>query len=246
MDKLPQKEIACDNKLVKWFKNYWYYYKWIVIGLLFAALVVLVCVFQTCSNSKSDISILYAGPFPSSDNGVPKMENALAEVLPEDFNGDKEKRVSLAMLMIYTEEQMKEIEANRKDVKIDRQSNRRELEKFQSLVINGEHAVCLLDPSLFDMVKDAEGFVKLSEVLGYSPRGAVNDYAVRLSDLPFGQFFSGIKDLPRDTYLCLRTPGAIQSVSGAGKGSDKFEQAVRMVKAIIEFEFPDNYVPDAK
>ena len=178
---------------------------------------------------------------------MPGMDGyALTEVLPEDFNGDKEKRVSLAMLMIYTEEQMKEIEANRKDVKIDRQSNRRELEKFQSMVINGEYAVCLLDPSLFDMVKDAEGFVKLSEVLGYSPRGAVNDYAVRLSDLPFGQFFSGIKDLPRDTYLCLRTPGAVQSVSGAGKGSDKFEQAVRMVKAIIEFEFPDNYAPDAK
>ena len=37
MEKLPESEIKVENKVVGWFKNYWYYYKWRVIAVAFIA-----------------------------------------------------------------------------------------------------------------------------------------------------------------------------------------------------------------
>ena len=66
-----------DNKIVKWFRNYWYYYKWTVIGIAFALFVIIFCTLQTCSSDSPDITFLYAGTFPPADMGVVEMEKAL-------------------------------------------------------------------------------------------------------------------------------------------------------------------------
>ena len=231
-----------DNKIVKWFRNYWYYYKWMVIGIAFAVFVVLFCTLQTCSNGSPDITILYAGTFPPADIGVVDMEKALEVALPEDFNGDGEKDVALAMLMIYSDDQIKEIEKNRdedEDRIINRSQNAGELEKFQNLIVSGEYYVCLLEPWLFDMVNKEGGFMSLEDAVGYRPENAANDYAIRLSDTELGQYYDALGLLDKDTYLCIRFPGAVQEMTGKGKNSDSFKEAVAIVKAIIEFKAPE-------
>lgn len=243
-EKLPEGKIDYSegNRLVRWFRNYWYYYKWMVIGIVFAVAVILFCTFQTCSDTKQDITILYAGTFPPADNSVPDMEKAIEAVLPWDYNEDGEKAVDLAMLMIYSEEQIKEIEKNRDEddpVIIDRNTNSGEYQKFQNLIVSGEYYVCMLEPWLFDMVNKEGGFITLENAIGYKPENAVNDYAVRLSDTEFGQYFASIKLLDEDTYLCIRAPGAVQEMTGKGKDSDVFKEAVATVKAILEFKAPD-------
>ena len=230
-----------DNKIVNWFRNYWYYYKWIVIGIVFALVVIVFCTVQTCSSTSNDITILYAGPFPPANSGVPEMQNSLEAVLPEDFNGNGEKNVSLAMLMIYSEEQLKAIENSQgSDAPvIDRYQNSLEYQKFQSLIVSGEYYVCMLDPWLFDEVNKEGLFLSLEEAIGYKPEKAVNDYAIKLSDTEFGQYYAAMKLLPEDTYLCIRTPGAMQEMTGKGSESKSFNQAVATIKAIIEFKAPE-------
>ena len=231
-----------DNKIVNWFRNYWYYYKWMVIGIAFAVFVVLFCTLQTCSGGSPDITILYAGTFPPADNGVVDMEKALEVALPEDFNEDGEKDVALAMLMIYSEEQMKALEEKAKEndtPTIDRYQNSTEYQKFQSLIVSGEYYVCLLDPWLFDDVNKENLFLPLSEAVGYKPEKAVNDYAIKLSDTEFGQYYAAMKALPADTYLCIRAPGAMQEMTGKGAESKRFKEAVATIKAIIEFKAPE-------
>ena len=230
-----------DSKIVKWFRNYWYYYKWIVIGIAFALAVILFCTFQTCSNGKPDITILYAGSFPSADSSVPEMAKAFEAALPEDFNGDGEKDVSLAMLMIYSEDAIKELEKNKGENSpvIDRNQNSIEYQKFQNLIISGEYYVCLLDSWIFEQIDDEGMFLPLSDVLGYRLVNAVNDYAIKLSDTEFGRYYAVINRLPADTYLCIRAPGAMQEMTGKGKNSDSFKQAVATIKAILEFDAPN-------
>lgn len=230
-----------DSKIVKWFRNYWYYYKWIVIGIAFALAVIVFCTVQTCSNGSPDITILYAGTFPSADSNVPEMAKAFEAALPEDYNGDGKKDVSLAMLMVYSEEQIKAFENNKDEntPQIDRNKNATEYQKFQNLIVSGEYYVCLLEPWLFDTVNKDGMFMPLSEVLGYELVDAVNDYAIRLSDTEFGRYYASIKLLPEDTYLCIRAPGAMQEMTGKGKKSKSFERAVATIKAIIEFEAPE-------
>ena len=228
-----------DNKIINWFRNYWYYYKWIVIGIVFALVVIVFCTVQTCSSTSNDITILYAGPFPPANSGVPEMQNSLEAVLPEDFNGNGEKNVSLAMLMIYSEEQLKAIEASDSTIEIDRYQNSLEYQKFQSLIVSGEYYVCMLDPWLFDEVNKEGLFLSLEEAIGYKPEKAANDYAIKLSDTEFGQYYAAMKLLPEDTYLCIRTPGAMQEMTGKGSESKSFKEAVATIKAIIEFKAPE-------
>lgn len=232
-----------DNKIVKWFRNYWYYYKWMVIGIAFALAVIIFCTAQSCSNSSPDITILYAGTFPPADMGVMEMEKAFEAALPEDFNGDDEKDVALAMLMIYSEEQIKELEKNLDEDDnriINRSQNAGELEKFQNLIVSGEYYVCLLEPWLFDIVNKEGGFMSLEDAIGYKPDFAVNDYAVRLSDTELGRYYEALGLLEPDTYLCIRAPGAVQEMTGKGKNSDKFKEAAATVKAVIEFKAPED------
>lgn len=236
MDKLPQQEIKYENKVTKWFHNYWYYYKWKVIIALFLVLVVVICTLQTCQNTKSDITVMYAGPFLSTSLEIPNIEAALTSVLPEDYNGDGEREVVLSMMTVYSKEQIEEIESTTDNV-IDRNNNQGELSKFQNLIVTGEYNVCLLDPWLYDMVKKEDGFAKLSDVLGYTPESAIDECAIKLSDTEFGKYFAGVNSLPMDTILCIRTPSALNSIF-SGEKSEKLDQAVALVKAIVEFEAP--------
>ena len=183
--------------------------------------------------------VLYAGEFLSTSPEVPNIEDALSAVLPEDYSGDGKKEVVMSMMTVYSEERIKELEEEYKDegLKISRPNNDSELGKFQDLIVAGEQNVCLLDPWLYETVKKQGGFAKLSDVLGYTPESAVDEYAIKLSDTEFGQYFAGVSSLPDNTYLCLRTPGALQSMFGTK--SEKFDQAVEMLKAIVEFKAPE-------
>ena len=188
MDKLPQSEIKYENRITKWFKNYWYYYKWKVIIAVFLIFVAVFCIAQACSNTDNDMVIMYAGSFASTSLEVPNIESALSAVLPEDYDGDGRKTVAMSMMTIYTEDQIKQLEAN--GFVVNRSNNQGELDKFQNLIVTGEYNVCLLEPWLYDMVQKEGGFAKLSEVLGYTPESAVDDYAIKLSDTDFGKYFA--------------------------------------------------------
>ncbi len=240
MDKIPQSEIKYENKLTKWFKNYWYYYKWKVIISAFIIFVVIVCTAQMCSNTKSDITVMYAGPFPSSSAEVPAISDAL-EYLIDDYNEDGEKKLDLAMMHIYSKEQMEQINKDQTDggnKTVSNSVNQGELDKFQSLIVTGEYNLCLLDPWLYEMVASENGFTKLEDVLGYKPDYAVSDYAIKLSDTEFGKYYASVSKLPADTYLCLRVKGSVSDVFGGGN-SEKYENAARLFRAIVEFEAPN-------
>ena len=79
--------------------------------------------------------------------------------------------------------------------------------------------------------------MKLSDAVGFTPENAVNDYAVRLSDTEFGQYYEPLKLLSKDTYLCIRIPGAL---SLKGENSEQFKQAKATLKAILEFKAPED------
>ena len=169
------------------------------------------------------------------------MTKAFEAVLPEDFNGNGEKDVAMAMLMIYSEDQLKALEKNSGEnaPTIDRYQNSTEYQKFQSLVVSGEYYVCLLDPWLFDEANKEGMLLPLADAIGYKPENAVNDYAIRLSDTEFGRYYAAFKYLPADTYICIRTPGAMQEMTGKGEESKHFKNAAATVKAIVEFKAPE-------
>lgn len=237
MDKLPENEIKVENKVIKWFKNYWYYYKWRVIAVAFIAVVLGICVGQACSNSGTDIKIIYGGTYPSAGSAVPGMEAALSSVVPEDYVKDGKKKASLVMFTYYTDQQMEQAHKDNPAVSIDANYNRQELGKFKDSVVSGGAYLCFVDPSLYDVLNEMDIVAPLSEVLGYVPENSIDGKAIRLSDTEFGSYFQGFKELP-ETYICVRYPGVIQSATGKGKSSYEYEAAVAMFKNIVSYKAP--------
>ena len=237
VDKLPENEIKIENKVVKWFKNYWYYYKWRVIAVVFVLIVAVVCLGQTCSNSSIDIKIIYGGTYPSAGNDVPAMEAALSSAVPDGYTKDGKKKAAMVMFNYYTDEQIAEAQKIDPMIRIDPTNNRQELNKFKDSVVSGDAYLCLLDPSLYAVLDEMGLVAELSEILGYVPENSIDGKAIKLSDTEFGNYFEGFKNLP-ETYVCVRLPGVIQSATGKGKDSHEFEAAKEMFKNIVEYKAP--------
>ena len=243
MEKEQGGEIVYESKLTKWFDNYWYHYKWTTILIAFALFVVLVCTLQTCDKDKNDVSVLYAGPeyFMFNGEGVSNIESALEFVLPDEAAGsDKLKTVAFVYHQIFSEDEIKAIkaEAEKKgeEAYIDAGFNSQNLQAFRNLILAGEYSVCLLSPYLYEMVSESGGFRLLSDVLGYTPEGAIDDTGIRLCDTAFGQYYPGVKDLPKDTILCLRSDVSVGTFLGGKKNKEQYERSEMLFRAILEFE----------
>ena len=243
MEKEQGGEIVYESKFTKWFDNYWYHYKWTTIITVFVLFVVLVCTLQTCNKDKNDVSVLYAGPeyFMFNGEGVANIESALEYVLPDEAVGkDGKKQVALVYHQIFSEEEIKKIKEeavkNGEEAYIDAGFNSQNLQAFQNLILAGEYSVCLLSPYLYEMVGASGGFRNLSDVLGYTPEGAIDDTGIRLCDTEFGRYYPGVKDLPKDTILCLRSDVSVGTFLGGKKNEDQYKKSEMLFRAILEFE----------
>ena len=191
MDKLPEKEIKVENKVVRWFKNYWYYYKWRVIAITFVLIVVGICIGQTCNNSKIDVRIIYGGTYPSSGKNVPAMEAAISQFIPDEYVKKGDKNARIVMFNYYTDEQIAEAKKENPDVYIDPINNRDELTRFKDSVATGDGYLCILDPSMYKVLDEMGLVVGLEEILGYVPENSIDGKAIRLSDTDFGSYYEG-------------------------------------------------------
>lgn len=201
-----------DNEFLKWFDNYWYHHKWITIGVAFALIVVVICTFQTCSRSEGDIDILYAGPCLMNSEQYGNLSTIFGNVLPEDYNEDGEKNVVIHNYHIYSKEQIKEITAETDEYGVhgfvDTNYNSNQYDTYSNYILTGESSVLLLDPWLYEALRDnSQGvLMELSEVFEIIPESNLDGYGVRLGDTDIYQEYAALRVLPEDTVICLLRP----------------------------------------
>lgn len=243
MDKIPNSEINIENKFIRWLDNFWYHYKWSVIGIAFAFITILICTLQMCEREKIDAYVMYAGPAPLTDGDErTNILAALKAVLPEDFNGDGEKYVELVSNYIMSEEEIEEAraEAADSDFYINGAFFSENQKKFENLIVAGEYSVCLLSPYLYESVKSANGFMPLDEIFETVPEGAIDEYGIRLSETDFGSYFPGVNELPKDTVLCMRRIGTLSSFLNKGGTKEDYEKSLKLFCAIVNYKAPVN------
>ncbi len=237
-EKLPGGEIILDSPTLKKADNFWFYNKWKILIGAFVALVLGVCIWQSCSKDGNDVMLMYAGPFQSFANNevYNNVRSALNVVVPEDYDGDGEKNCEIAALTIFSEEQIKQMKedgiAESRVVYVNAELNNQELQKFDQLIMAGEYSVCLLDPTLYERVRSAGGFRRLDEVLGAVPDCANDEYSIRFADTAFAKYYDIFDQLPPDTLLCLRTKSAFINV----RSDKKYEISETFFKNIVEFK----------
>ena len=217
-----------------WLENFWYHYKWAFIGVVVATIILFVCIAQSCSQRKEDILIVYAGPAYMSQTELSSIAEVMSNAMPRDFDGNGDKFALIDAFQIYSEEQIKEIisetDSEGKSGYVDRNANSNNFDQYNKYVLTGDSAVYLLDPSLYENLKNNDRLQKLSDVLSHTPEGAIDEYGVRLGDTALYSEYGVLKVLPEDTVICLARP----NVMGKSSKEKYYIREKEMFAAIVD------------
>ena len=201
-----------QNSFLKRIDNFWFHYKWPVIGIAFAVVVFLVCFIQSCTKEDEDIIIVYAGPYQPVIEDFEVVNNIFDTVLPEDYDGNGEKNVAISRYQIYSNEQINKIIAETdesgKHGVFDRNYNTSQYDAYSSYILQGESSVLLLDPWLYESLKNNGNGVlmKLDEAFDNLPENTLGGYGITLGETSLYNEYAGMRVLPEDTVVCLLRP----------------------------------------
>ena len=233
-----------------WFENFWYHYKWPTIGIALLILILGVCFAQSCSKEKEDIVLLYAGPHFVMPSESSQVAEVLSGVLPNDFDGNGEKKAVLATYHIYSREQIEQLAEEFPDQRIDTSQNSSNMQGYQTYTKTGESSIYLLDPWLYESMRNDPNcpLQKLSDVLTEMPVGALEDgYGVRLGDTVLYTQYEVLRALPADTVVCLSLLNWIANddtihenynpITGKGKCKSDFSwSCVFAIEMVLEIQ----------
>ena len=236
------------GKATRWFDNFWYHHKWKVIIISFIVITLLVCTLQMCGRVESDIYIMYAGPYKFGQTDSMSFESAFATIT-EDRTGDSRALAELVDFYILSDEQINgQLEAMGEEAAqmvVNYEMFASNREAFDQHILAGDTVICLLDPHLYSSVyvldddgNKLSGFMKLSDVLGYTPENAYDEYSIRIGDTPLGEYFSVLRGMDRDTLLCIREISSFSFFLGQKSTRDYHEYCKGIFKNIFEFVPP--------
>ncbi len=238
-EKMQGGEIRIENRVTRWFDNYWYYYKWPVIIGAFALIVVLICTVQMCGKETPDVNVVYAGSHSFDQGGPAEVAAAFSAVMPRDYNGDGRKEVAVANLLAYSAEQIKAQEeaalAEGDSLVVNGNFFAQEQQKFSQLLMSGEYTIILAADWLYDEFKETGVFLTLTEALGEQPAVRYDDCAVYLKDTAFGQYFTALQALPEDTVICCRRQGSLGTLLNKNKAEQTYLDGLDTFRAVMTF-----------
>ena len=204
-------------------QNFWYHHKFTALIAVFLVVVTIVCFVQCATRTEYDIHILYAGPWMECDKAT-AMENVPQGFVSimEDYDGNGEKNVAYKPLFLMTEAQIKEFQNQYKDDEenmpnINIKLIQNNMDQLESELMAGRCQICLVDPSVFELMRKSEFLIPLTEFTDELPENEFNDLGVYLSDTAFGKYAKGVQKMPKDTVLCFRRVGVLNEDKQLGE-----------------------------
>ena len=225
-------DFTAQSKLLCWWDNYWYHYKWHTIIAGFFIFLALFLGIGQLKSQKADTVITYCGPFAFTIDETESFRLALGRIMPSDFDGNGDKYTEIVRYQVYSEEEMEEErEFLGENTSINLSYNAKQLSDFNSFMSFGECSIYFLSEYMYTYVKtNKAGVLKpLSDALGETPAVAYDEYAVRLKDTAYYQLEPALRVLPEDTLVCITAPYQMGSSSDA----DTYKNSIAMFRAIV-------------
>ena len=225
--------------------NIWYHYKAPI--LIFASFIIIIAIgaTQIAKRDKPDVYLIYAGAERLEPNTVREMEGVLKSIMSEDYNGDGEKGVQFTSVTYLSDKVIAEREAAAREnnyiFSVNYHANQESYETFSNEMLAGNSIVCLLDPSLYENVKEAGGFLELSEIFDEIPDGAIDEYGIKFSETKIYKYYSIFQAMPEDAVFAVRKVSTMSIFKGKKKAEDAHARHVEFAKDIINFEYPEDY-----
>ena len=224
-------DITSHSRLFRWLDNFWYHYKWPTIIVAFFLIVCIVGFAQCSSQEQSDMTLTVAVGNPDlSGEPLEVFTGIMADLLPEDLDGNGAKVLSLAQFSIFTEDELVELytytdpETGEERVQNDglagaRHYNTERIQSLQTYIMTGECAVWLVSPYVYETM--------------FQDRVQVIETAV-LGETALYQYYDALREqLPPDTMVVLMQP-----IMGYMSEQENYRNAVDYYHAIVEFSAP--------
>ncbi|MGN1409423.1 MAG: hypothetical protein ACI4XJ_04520 [Eubacteriales bacterium] len=237
-----QEEVKVDK-----LANFWYHYKFRIIMIAAFAFIIIVATAQFVSRQNPDINIIYGGPQYITPNQNKAFCEVLQSMIP-DYNGDGKKYVQLNDMVFMSENQvneyLEEAKESGEEVSINLLSNKQVSERFTYEIFGGESVICILAEDQYKAVAAEGGFLPLSELFGDElPEGAIDGYGVRFCETKLCKFYDSAKIFPDDAVIALRRLSTMSAFTGKKKAERKYEYHRDLFITMMNFEYPEGYVP---
>ena len=223
------------GKLKEKLANFWYYYKWHTLIVIFFVSVLTVCAVQLFTREVADIKILYAGPTIISESKNEEIQTALNDFLSSEKNESAE----LFGLIIMDDKQLKDAYdkgynpyfLNEKVI----EDNKNTL-TFQSMA--GEYLIFLVDESCYDSLYTNNVFIKLDDC-GITKGIRKDECSIYLKSTDFAKFYTCFDIFPDSTLLCIKR---IQvNKKGESKNKEAQERHIEFVKLLLDYKIPEGF-----
>ena len=236
-DQQNEHESQYTGKKVGKLENFWYQHKWHAGLTAFCIVIAAVLLWQILTYVAPDAYIMYTGPVALIGSRYTDLETAITQVM-EDYNGDGVKAISFTDNTYLTEEQIAE-KQEEGGYQPDYGAMQSAYSRFQAEINAAKHMLCMLDPSLYEPLRDMGGFMPLSDIFGEDlPESAADEYGIRLGDTAFYKEFPGVRILPANTILAVRSEEA-PGIQGSKKKLEALQRHAALLRAIAE------YTPDS-
>ncbi len=226
------------KKIIDWFKNYGYYYKWHFVFGAFALLLIGLLVGQLFTKVDYDIYMTYAGPENISLEKITDIKHSVNSAMGDDLKAKKLEISIRDILYVNTE---LAVEYKNNDLFFSSTNNAEAVKLLNQEVSVGESFIYIIDKEQYESIRDNNALAPLSEIFQTVPDSRLDDYGIILNKTDFGQFFDCYNSFSDDMILCLRkdtSESALAWLKGKQSAKDAFELHKQLFIDIIEFEAP--------
>ena len=184
-------------------KNFLYYNKVAIIVGAIIVVVLGVLIGQLVTKKTPDVYIMYAGRYYIDPKAYQGLDEFFVKYMNEDYNKDGEVFIEIINKTIKTYEQnKKEEEESNEELYMGNYSE--ELGVFQSEIAAGQSVILFIDTLLYENIKEQNRLMPLSDVLGYTPDGAMDEYGILLGNTPFANAIPEFKSMLDNTVVCIK------------------------------------------
>ncbi len=225
------------QKIISWFKNYFYYYKWYFIIGAFLLTLTVVLVVQCSSQEKYDVYITYAGP----DNISNQVEDIRSSVRSAYTTKEEKSAGGISVRDIIWVNDGLAAEYINNGIYYDPKQNTDNATLLFNEIASGNSFIYILDRQQYEKLKKDGVFEPLSDIFGTkTAECAIDEYGIDFKSTAFAKYFECYKEWKGDLVLCMRSDTLSESLINRLKGSKQYERSYKLHRQIfmdlVEFE----------
>lgn len=217
-----------DMRFTEKLSHIWFYHKWhILCGLAFLVMI-LISLAQCMGKSEPDVMLLYVGDRYMPIEYVRSFNASLEDIMTEDMNGDGIKSVDILQIrldMVEKSDGTKEI--------YNPQEQTETLQRIEVETSTGQATIYIMEPTLYESYRFLAA--PLSDVLGYTPEGAIDEYGILLSSLDaYKKTYLG--SFPENTVIFIREKRTEGNLFTKKDSDSKYEAAENFFRELVEWQ----------